>query len=138
MKTEYCKLTDSNRETANHTKWGEGVTHTAAGTGRQLCTDGVIHVYDNPLKAVLFNPIHANIQHPVLWEVQVEGVVADDGTKVGVKTCTTVRRIPLPVISPTQRVRIAIHCALEVYHEAGFVKWAHGWLSGENMAARAA
>src|SRR3990170_3158886 len=109
MKTEYCKLTDRNNQTLNNTVWGEGVTHIATGASSQLCTDGVIHVYDHPLKASFFNPIHANIINPILWDCTVSDVVDNDGTKIGAKTCTTVRRIPLPELTTEQQVRIAIY-----------------------------
>ena len=134
---KYYKLTDASYRTRD-TQWGEGITHEALGDGNELCTSDVIHVYDHPLKAVLFNPIHANIEKPVLWEVKVRKVVASDGLKVGVKECTTVKQIPLPTITTEQRVRFAIYCALEVYNKPGFVRWAKGWLSGEDTSADAA
>ena len=138
---KYYKLTNQNYETTNQTKWGVGITHKATGKGRELCTSDVIHVYDHPLKAVMFNPIHANIANPVLWEVRVKKIVAKDLGKAGVKECTTIKIVPLPEITTQQRVRFAIYCALEVYHGDGFVTWAQNWLSGKDTsyaAARAA
>jgi len=134
---KYYKLTDSNYRTYNGTTWGEGITHRATGEGNKLCTGDAIHVYDHPLKAAFFNPIHADFKDPILWECRVRRIVANDGLKVGVKTCTTLRRVELPKITNNQRVRVAILCALEVYHEKGFVNWAKKWLSGENRAAGA-
>jgi hypothetical protein len=135
---KYYKLTDQNNRTTNHTQWGEGVTQKAVGKGQQLCSADVIHVYDHPLKAAIFNPIHADIKNPRLWEVRVKRVVANDNTKVGVKSCTTIKQIPLPEITTNQRVRFAIYCALKVYSDAGFVKWANGWLDGTDRTAYAA
>ena len=55
------KLTNENHETYNGTKWGPGVTHETDGHG-ELCGSGWLHYYDDPLLAVLLNPIHANFQ----------------------------------------------------------------------------
>ena len=135
---KHYKLTDENNQTYNGTQWGEGVTHKAVGEREKLCTGDVIHVYDHPLKAVMFNPIHANFNNPHLWEVKVQKVVANDKLKVGVKQCTTLRQIPLPEITTEQRVRFAIYCALEVYRNERFVKWANDWLNGTDRSAEAA
>lgn len=134
---KYYKLTDTNNCTKN-TQWGEGITHKATGQGNQLCSLDVIHVYNHPLKAVMFNPIHADFPEYHLWEVKVEKVVANDTLKVGVKQCTSVRQIDAPIITTKQRVRFAILCALEVYKEKTFVDWADGWLSGKDKSESAA
>jgi len=135
---KYYKLTDDKGRTRNGTQWGEGVTHKACGKGNQLCTEDVIHVYDHPLKAAMFNPVHASFKKPLLWECRVRGVVANDGLKVGVKECTTLRQIPLPKIPVAARVRVAILCALKVYQEPAFVKWAKDWLANKDRTEEAA
>ena len=65
---KYYKLTNQKNQTAYNTVWGVGVTHVATGAGRRLCSDAVIHVYAHPLLAVLFNPLHAAIDNPKLWD----------------------------------------------------------------------
>ena len=134
----YYKLTDEKFQSNNNTQWGEGITHKATGKGDTLCSSDVIHVYDHPLKAAMFNPIHANFQNPVLWTCHVKKIVANDTLKVGVKECTTIKRISLPKITTNQRVRFAILCALKVYNDKDFVTWAGNWLSGKNKTAEAA
>jgi hypothetical protein len=133
---KYYKLTNQGGRTYGGTQWGENVTHRAWGWGRKLCSEDVIHVYDSPYKAVLFNPIHASFREPRLWECRVRKVVANDQLKVGVKQCTTIREIPLPKITTEQRVKFAILCALEVYHNPAFVTWANNWLSNTDRSAR--
>jgi len=138
---KYYKLTNQNRQTQNGTQWGKNITHKATGTGRKLCSPDVIHVYDHPLKAAMFNPLHANFINPVLWQCRVKKVVADDKLKVGVKECTTIRQVPLPEISTNQRVRFAILCTLLICRDKSFESWAGNWLSGKDRttgAARAA
>lgn len=135
---KYYKLTDEKNQTRDGTQWGEGITHKAAGKGKELCTEDVIHVYDHPLKAVMFNPLHANFTNPHLWEVKVRKIVANDSLKVGVKSCTTMREIPLPEITIEQRGKFAIYCALEVSSDKKFIKWAKGWLNGTDRTAGAA
>ncbi len=136
--TRYYKLTDENNQTRNGTQWGENITHKATGRGKNLCSPDVIHVYDHPLKAVMFNPIHANFTNPRIWECSVRGIVANDSLKVGVKSCTTIREIPLPDMTINQKKAFGIYCALEVYHEEKFVTWANNWLSGKDRTPGAA
>jgi len=131
---KYYKLTNQNNETRNGTRWGQNVTHRAIGAGKKLCTADVIHVYDHPFKAVMFNPIQANFTGAQLWACRVKRVVANDGLKVGVKECTTIKKIPLPEISLNAKVHFAILCALTVYHEPSFIKWANNWLNNKNRA----
>ena len=135
---KYYKLTDENYQTEGGTKWGEGITHKATSKGEELCSTDVIHVYDHPLKAAMFNCIHANFTNPVLWECKIKKVVANDQLKVGVKQCTTIKRLPLPQITINQRVYFAILCALQVYKEESFVQWAEEWLSGKDRTWTAA
>ncbi|MDR5729422.1 MAG: hypothetical protein RB191_18570 [Terriglobia bacterium] len=132
------KLTDENGQTKGPTQWGEGVTHTAPGTGN-LCSSGWIHTYSHPLLAVLLNPIHAEFQTPRLWECEVSGATRDDkGLKQGWASVTTVREIPLPKISVEQRARFAILCAKAVHRRPTFLLWADRWLSGEDRSSATA
>ena len=107
-----CKLTDAEgytrRGEKNQLQWGEGVTHSARGTGTILCSDGFIHAYEHPLIASFMNPVHADIEAPLCWEVEGDVVLREGQLKCGLKTCTTVKRTPLPVITTEQRVEIAI------------------------------
>ena len=131
------KLTDQDDRTYNNTQWGEGVKHVASGKG-ELCTDGWIHAYTDPLLAVLLNPIHANIQNAHLWEAEGEIGMDDHGLKVGCASLTTIRRIDVPVVTTEQRVRFTILCARTLYTETTWTTWADAWLSGVDRSAEAA
>ena len=131
------KLTNQDGRTRGDTQWGQGVTHTAEGDGTDLCSDGVIHYYDSALLAVLMNPIHAGIQNPRLWEAEGE-TTASDGLKGGCRSLTTLREIPLPVVTPEQRAKFGILCAMEVYHDSSWRRWARGWLDGTDRSEAAA
>ena len=141
MATLY-KLTDQDGKTRagcyNELTWGEGVAHTAAVEGVSLCTDQVIHAYTSPILAVLLNPIHASIENPITWECEGDIVANGRGLKVGAKTVTCKRKMETIDVTNEVRVRFAILCTLEVYSEPPFVKWAEGWLSGENRGASSA
>ena len=138
MKKTLCKLTDENGRTCNNTQWGEGITHTSSGEGN-LCSSGWIHFYDDPLLAVLLNPIHGNFENPILWEIEVSGAIKEDhGLKFGANSVTTIKTIKLPIITTEQKVRFAILCSLEVYKEKSFVLWAKNWLSGIDRSAHTA
>jgi hypothetical protein len=128
----YYKLTDKNFRTSRGTQWGEGVTHEVSGEGTEW-----IHFYLTPELAVLLNPIHADFDDPVLWEIQAEIEKSDGQLIVGSRKVTTVRQIPLQKASTEQRVHFAILCALEVYSEPSFVKWATAWIDNSDRSYRA-
>lgn len=139
------KLTDqtgyTRRGMDGETLWEEGTTHQATEEGNTLCTAQVIHAYRDPLLALFMNPIHANLTDPVVWEAEASEIVADDGTKVGVKELTTIKKLEIAPPTIEQRVRFAILVALAVYPEPKFQEWGKKWLSGEDRteaAARAA
>ncbi len=136
----YYKLTDANGCTYGGTQWGEGATHKAQGAGSTLCTGDVIHVYDSPLKAVFMNPIQGkfNLVTAKLWKCRVRQVVADDGTKVGVKECTTIEEAPLPVLTIEQRVEVAIRIARLTSKDAAWNRWADRWLDGSDRSSKSA
>jgi hypothetical protein len=137
----FYKLTDQNGYTRarypNACLWGPGVTQHGTGEG-DLCGPGFIHAYKHPLLAVLLNPIHANIQSPRLWEAEGEIAKDDKGLKVGCVSLTTLRELPLPVVTDEQRVRFAILCAKEVVSDRAWNHWADKWLDGTDRSAAAA
>ena len=107
------KLTTQNFTTFNLTKWGENVTHKTSGEG-ELCSNGWLHYYHNPLLAVLLNSIHANIHNPILWEAEAEGLHKDDyGLKGGCTKLTTIKQIPLPVVTKNQYQELCIRLAID-------------------------
>ena len=131
------KLTDKNNYTFNDTLWGKNVSHSGTGEG-DLCSPGWIHAYLSPELAVLLNPSHVGFSNPKLWEAEGEVSLNDNGLKVGCKTLTTIRQIPLPEFTINQIIAFGIYCALEVYKEESFVAWAEGWLSGKDRSKKAA
>ena len=56
--------------------------------------------------AMMMNPIHASFHNPHLWEAEVEGEMLREATKSGCKKLTTLKQIPLPEITLTQRVAL--------------------------------
>lgn len=137
-KSKLYKVTDRHGKTGStynrELQWGAGITHTAKGIGTELCTDDVIHAYEDPLIAVLLTPVHHDCVDHRLWEAEGEVVAREGQLKCGVKTLTTMREISIPVISPEKRMQYAFLCALSVYQEENFVQWAHKWLSGEDRS----
>ena len=77
------KLTDSDGYTrkggTGETKWYSGKTLSIDPKLRNntLCTNGVVHAYANLNLALLLNPIHADIDKPLVWEVEGDVVVED-------------------------------------------------------------
>ena len=137
------KLTDQDgytrRDSTGETLWRIGEWHEAKPGDDTLCTDKWIHCYAHPLLAVLHNPAHANIENPRMWECEVDGDVKHDGLmKSGTKRLRVIKEIIVPVVTNDQRIAYAIYCAMSVYGDPDWIKWADGWLSGEDRSANAA
>jgi hypothetical protein len=141
--TTLYKLTDKDGQTYGNTQWGEGITHTAPGTGA-LCTNGWIHAYTDPLLAVFLNPLHCNF--PVdtmrLWECEGEVGATDHGLKVGCASLTTLHEMPVPQVTTEQLVRFAVLCSLTLKTrwkgKAAYRRWANAWLDGTDRSEAAA
>ena len=129
------KLTDGNSQTMNKTQWGENVTHSGTGKGR-LCGPGYIHAYEHPLLAAFLHPIHVGFHTLQLWEAEGEVAKREGQLKCGCVTLTTIKQIPLPLLTTEMRLRFGILCALEVYKVPFFVTWANKWLSGEDRSLK--
>jgi hypothetical protein len=138
--TTYYKLTDQNMQTHNGFQWTLGKWEKAKGKpAQELCSDAWLHCYDSPLIAMLHNPIHADIENPRLFKVEVRGEGKDyNGLKRGFQEMRLVEELAVPVISRNQRIRYGILCALMVWVEPSFVEWADNWLSGKNRSVKAA
>ena len=138
MKQYRYKITAQNTQTYNNTQWVVGEWKETNGKG-ELCSSGWLHCYCDPLLAVLHNPIHANVTNPKLWIVEVEGECKrDDQMKEGWTRMRLIEEIDLPTITVEQRVAYGILCALEICRDDKFVRWAEGWLSGEDRSCGAA
>ena len=131
------KLTNPDFTTHGICLWGENVTHTADGEG-ELCSEHWLHAYEHPLIAVFMNPIHGDFSNPILWECDGIVGITDHGLKVGCTSLTTLRQIPLPVVTTEQCVRFAIACAVSVYQEPSFISWAMSWIYGTDRSRKAA
>jgi hypothetical protein len=146
-KTAVCyKLTNEDNNTYNGTQWGPGISHETDGT-LGLCGPGWLHYYDDPLLAVLLNPIHGNFSPRTmrLWKCLPEGKIKEDsGKKFGCTKLTTLEQIAIPEISTRQKAAFGILCALEVYDkwenldkDKIWYNWAKKWLSGTDNATTA-
>ena len=131
MKTAY-KLTNSKMRTHKGFQWELGKWYETMGRW-SLCSPGWFHFYNDPLVGMFMNPIHANIKNPRLFRAEVEGKFLDDnGTRYGYSRARLIEELPVPQISPVQRVRFAIFCVKEVYKTKKWNKWADNWLSGKD------
>jgi hypothetical protein len=141
------KLTDKNGDSglsqnAIRTHWAEGITHEIdkdlQSPDASLCSRSFIHCYEHPLIAVLMNPIHGNFKIPILWKCKGKIEKKDGQLKCGTFSLTTVKKLPLPVLSTTQRVKIAIYCSLTQKQLEEYKKWAINWLNGKDRTYAAA
>ncbi len=117
------------------TQWGEGVRHVPFRQGTpELCTGTVIHAGVGPLSTVFLNPIHADIDDPILWECDGEGEPCCDGLKFGFPVAlTTLRRREVPNLQLAARVRCAIILAQRLPGQSkAWRAWADRWLDGRD------
>jgi len=132
------KLTNQDLTTYEGCQWTLGEWKETSGEG-ELCNDGWLHCYSDPLLAILFIPIHANIENPKLFEAECEGKRKDDGQlKSGFSRMRLVKEIEVPEITITQRIAFGILCAQKVYKEKKWNKWARNWLDNIDRTAEAA
>jgi hypothetical protein len=113
------KLTTQDGYTKNHTKWEEGTTLIKSPRNNpELCSNQVFHAYKNINLAFLLNPIHADIEDPLLWKC-VGDVCVEDFGKVGTFSLHIKKQLSTPKwvnSNKEQDVRIvfAILCAESV------------------------
>ena len=106
--------------------------------GKELCSDQVFHCYSHPVLAILLNPIHANINNPRLFEIEVDAITNDDGLKYGTKMQKLVREIEIPKLDIMTKVDFSIRVAMEVYQEDWFTTWAENFLNRIDVSEAAA
>lgn len=135
---KYYKLLTQEMTSYNNTEWKLNETITVEKEGVEMCTDQVLHCYNHPLLAVVFNPIHANIKNPKLFEINVDKIVNTDGLKFASKSQTLIKEIPLPEISLEQRIEFGIRVVKLVYKDEKWNLWADRWLNGEDRSKESA
>ena len=104
-----------------------------------LCSPDWLHFYSDPLVGLFLNPVHIDIENPRLFRAEVEGNFIDNnGLNCGYSRARLIEELPVPQISPVQRVRFAIFCVKEVYKEKKWNEWADNWLSGKDRTEESA
>ena len=126
------KLLNQDLISYGNCKWELFVWKETDGIG-ELCSSGWLHCYSNPILGLILNPIHANINNPRLFKVEVDGkTLNDNGLKEGWSRMRIIEEMDVPNITLTQKIGFGIYCSLEVYKEKDYVTWANKWLSGED------
>ena len=133
--TAYKLLDQELKSNDGQFQWEIGKTYTIDKPGNKMCSDEVFHCYNHPVLAVLFNRIHADIQNPRLFEIEVPEFVNDDKMKFASKSQKLIKEIDLPVISVEQRAEFAIRIVKLVHKNKEWNAWADKWLSGEDRSA---
>jgi hypothetical protein len=131
---KYYKLLTQEMTSHNNTKWEIGVPIFVSKQGNQMCTDQVLHCYNHPMLAVIFNPYHVNITNPKLFEIEVDEIVNNDGLKFASKSQTLLREISIPEITTEQKIEFAIKVSKLVYKNEKWNLWADKWLDGSDRS----
>ena len=127
------KLLTQDMQSHGGLQWTIGCTHTAQEHGNKMCSPQVLHCYSHPLMAAMFNPIHANIDNPRLFEIEASEIINQDFAKLACKSQMLVKEIPLPTLSDEQRQEVAIRCAMLIPGAPQlWTNWANDWLSGKD------
>jgi hypothetical protein len=135
---KYYKLLSQDLTSFKNTKWQIGVPITVNKAGNEMCSKRVLHCYNHPMLAVIFNPIHANITNPKLFEIEVDEICNTDGLKFASKSQTLLREISIPEITTEQKIEFAIKVSKLVYKNEKWNLWADKWLDGSDRTAYAA
>jgi hypothetical protein len=127
------KLTDKNGFTKGNTKWGENVNHKVKHKGYHLCSKELIHAYEHPFLAAALHICHVSYDGLQLWKAKTNcRKIITDGSKVGVKSLTTIHKIPLPTVTFNNKVIFAILLLRKIYGECErhrtFYEWSEEWL----------
>ena len=122
----------------NETTWEIGKQVSAKEGKPVLCTETVVHFYEDELLAIFMNPIHANLKNPRMFEVETCGEIIRDNVKSGCKSLKLIREIEIPKITKEQKIAFAILCSLEVYKEKSYVTWAENWLNRTDRSRESA
>lgn len=131
------KLTDQHIRTYNGFQYEPGWVYVFSGDGL-LCSAAWSHAYPSIPLAVLMNPIHAGFADPRLWECAAVVGIRDRGDlKLGCSTIRLRKELPLPTITPHQRIAFAIACAWSGASPT-WRTWAAAWLRKQNRMAEAA
>jgi len=77
------KFTDSTCHTRNNTLWETGKTVIAIGSSEELCSNGWIHFYTDPLVGEFINPVHANLSPYRIFEGESSGKEVHEALKSG-------------------------------------------------------
>ena len=122
----------------NNTKWELNTPITVTKEGTEMCTDQVLHCYNHPLLAIMFNPMHADIKNPRLFEIEVDEIVNTDGLKYASKQQTLIKEIDVPEITTEQKVEFAIRVAKLVCKDTDWNSWADKWLDKSDRSKESA
>ena len=122
----------------NKTKWELNKTIIATKEGTEMCSDQVLHCYNHPLLALIFNPIHANISNPRLFEIEVDAIVNTDGLKYASKSQTLIKELTIPEITTEQKVEFGIRVVKLVYKDTKWNTWADNWLDKSDRTKKSA
>lgn len=132
----YVKLTNQNMETFGGFKWKLGkwqyIASRRRGQGYGICTSAWFHCYDDPLVAVLLNPIQGQFINPRLFRVNVRGLRRSScGGKFGFTCMRLVEELPVAVVTTRQRVAFGILAVSQIVDNQKWQRWASGWLAGQ-------
>lgn len=123
------KVTNQYHMSKNHTQWGKNKTHKTSGNSPFLCNAGWLHFYLDPFLASFFQPIHSNIDEPVLWTARAEDrILLENQIKGGCTKLTTIARTKLPQINTAKRIQFAATLCLQAKDDLELDEYWTNWL----------
>jgi hypothetical protein len=127
-----CKMLAPDMTSRFDRKWVLGEWQTSSGRGF-VGDEGWLSAYEDPLLAAFVNPAHDNYPDPLVFEVEVRGMLLDDYSSFGATEMRLVRPLPpLRAIPTWQRIRFGILCAFRATRSGKWIVWASNWLDGKD------
>jgi len=90
------------------------------------------YAFKHPLVGLLLNPVCSDYQRPRMWECDCPTVAGelDLGVQVRGELCTILRQLAVPIIRDEEFLRFGILCAMQVFKDKFWLRWAQEWLYG--------
>lgn len=94
-----------------NTKWEIGKPKSIIIPGIQMHTNQVFHCWNNPVLALFLKNFFYNIYDPILFEIEVDEIVSDNGIIFASKMQTITSKLDLPQINKKQQDIFCIRMA---------------------------
>ena len=140
----FYKLTSQKMQTYGGFQWEPDAWYSSIDaifkdSQRSLGSEAWFHCCDNPIVAIMQNPVEGQIIDPRLFRCNVKGSKRGEmGLKFGFTYMRLGEELECPKITLNQLLAFGILCVKEICKEKGWLEWADKWLSGVDRSKESA